>query len=294
MEIEVSRAFPTFIGRLRIPDAEAMNVGLHALILTEEAEYPSLGRSNIGGWHSRPDLLHRSDPSVAALTPWITWALNRMIRATTGRDGFKGTLSVSAWATVCRAGAYHAPHSHPDSAWSGVYYVDVGSENPDRPLSGVLEFLDPRAGVEAVSAPGDPYGEPFRVWPQTGLLVVFPSWLYHWVHPYTGQTPRIAVSFNATLAAVSAKQSSTGEDTTSRPISNSAASATLAEQAWERRHKGNDLATPKNTAPASDFIPCSHTVFGWPVKDFESTDLPVLPPFRHRLPASAVGSRWFN
>jgi len=195
-----------------------MNLGLHALILTEEAEYPSLGRSNIGGWHSRPDLLYRSDPSVAALTSWITWALRLMISATTGRDNFKGTLSVSAWATVCRTGAYHAPHSHPDSAWSGVYYVDVGTDAPGRPLSGVLEFLDPRAGVEAVSAPGDPYGEPFRVQPQAGLLVVFPSWLYHWVHPYTGQTPRIAVSFNAALGAVGAGQANTCEDVAGNPI----------------------------------------------------------------------------
>jgi len=84
----------------------------------------------------------------------------------------------------------------------GVYYVDPGTKNPDQPLSGVLEFLDPRAGVEAVTAPGDPYGEPFRVRPQPGLLVIFPSWLYHWVHPYTGQTPRIAISFNATQAPV--------------------------------------------------------------------------------------------
>jgi uncharacterized protein (TIGR02466 family) len=124
-----------------------------------------------------------------------------MIDATAGANAFKGTLLASAWATICRAGAYHAPHSHPDSAWSGVYYVDPGTDSADRALSGVLEFLDPRAGVEAVSAPGDPYGEPFRVRPQAGLLVVFPSWLYHWVHPYAGQTPRIAVSFNATLGS---------------------------------------------------------------------------------------------
>ena len=76
------------------------------------------------------------------------------------------------------------------------------TDSPEQPLSGVLEFLDPRAGVDAVTAPGDPYGEPFRVRPQAGLLVIFPSWLYHWVHPYTGQTPRIAISFNATPAAV--------------------------------------------------------------------------------------------
>jgi uncharacterized protein (TIGR02466 family) len=200
MQLEVTPAFPTLIGRLRIPDADATNQDLQALIIAEEAEYSSLGRSNIGGWHSRPDFLSRREPAVSAFTAWLTWALRRMIDATAGVDAFKGTLSASAWATICRAGAYHAPHSHPDSAWSGVYYVDPGTSSPNHPLSGVLEFLDPRAAVEAVTAPGDPYGEPFRVRPQAGLLVVFPSWLYHWVHPYAGQTPRIAISFNATLA----------------------------------------------------------------------------------------------
>ena len=201
MELEITPAFPTFIGRLLIPDAESMNQELQTLIIAEEAEYSSLGRSNIGGWHSRPDFLERSHPAVAALTTWLGWALRRMINATCGGNAFQGTLSVSAWATICRTGAYHAPHSHPDSAWSGVYYVDPGTDTADQPLSGVLEFLEPRAGVEAVTAPGDPYGEPFRVRPQTGLLVVFPSWLYHWVHPYVGQRARIAVSFNAGLPA---------------------------------------------------------------------------------------------
>jgi uncharacterized protein (TIGR02466 family) len=202
MELEITPVFPTLVGRFQIPEAGAMNRDLRAMIVAEEAEYASLGRSNIGGWHSRPDFLHRRHPAMSSLTEWVSWGLRRMIQATTGADSYLGTLSVSAWATICRSGAYHAPHSHPDSAWSGVYYVDAGTECLDRPLSGVLEFLDPRAGVEAVTAPGDPYGEPFRIQPQTGLLVIFPSWLYHWVHPYMGQTPRIAVSFNAALPAL--------------------------------------------------------------------------------------------
>ena len=175
MELDVIPGFPTLIGRLLIPDAGAMNRDLQAIILAEEIKYPSLGRSNIGGWHSRPDFLCWRDPAVAALTSWLNWTLRRMIEASVGSKALEGTLSVSAWATLCRAGAYHAPHSHPDSAWSGVYYVDAGSDTPDQPLSGVLEFLDPRAGVDAVTAPGDPYGEPFRVRPQAGLLIVFPS-----------------------------------------------------------------------------------------------------------------------
>ena len=199
MEFEITPAFPTLIGQLRVPDAELMNRELEEIILTDESRLPTMGRSNIGGWHSRPDFLTRPDAAVAALTTWLTWGVGKMVDATAGPGEFKGALSLSAWATICRAGAYHAPHSHPDSAWSGVYYVDAGETNPDHPLSGMLEFLDPRAGIEAVSAPGDPYGEPVRIQPEPGLLVVFPSWLFHWVHPYAGETPRIAVSFNATL-----------------------------------------------------------------------------------------------
>jgi hypothetical protein len=197
MELEVTPAFPALIGRLQIPDAGAMNRDLQTLILAEEAQYSRLGRSNIGGWHSRPDSLVRCDPAVAALITWLNWGLRGMIEASTGSNRFQGALSVFAWATLCRAGAYHAPHSHPDSTWSGVYYVDPGSPSPEEPLSDVLEFLAPRAGVDAMTAPGNPYGEPFRVRPQAGLLVRFPSWPYHWV---TGQTPSIAVSINAVPA----------------------------------------------------------------------------------------------
>jgi hypothetical protein len=99
-----------------------------------------------------------------------------------------------------------------------VYYVDAGTQPPDRSLSGVLEFLDPRAGVEAVTAPGDPYGEPVRIRPEAGLIVIFPSWLYHWVHPYTGSTPRIAVSFNATAGSLAARQASIADMIASRAI----------------------------------------------------------------------------
>src|SRR5580698_327059 len=209
MKLEVTPAFPTLIGRLCIPDAEAMNRDLRAFIMAEEAQYSSIGQSNIGGWHSHPDFLIRQDSAVSALAGWLTRSLRQMIDAAAGTDTFSGPLSAYAWATICRAGTYHAPHSHPDSAWSGVYYVDPGTESQDHPLSGVLEFLDPRAGAEAVTAPGDPYGAPFRVRPQAGLLVLFPSWLYHWVHPYAGRTPRIAVSFNATQAKVAELRTST-------------------------------------------------------------------------------------
>jgi hypothetical protein len=130
--LDVMQAFPTVIGRWMVPDADLMNEDLQTLILKEESRYASLGRSNIGGWHSRTDFLNHSEPAVTALTSWITWAVNQMIAATAGPGSLPGTVSLSAWATICRNGSYHAPHSHPDSAWSGVYYVDAGTITADR------------------------------------------------------------------------------------------------------------------------------------------------------------------
>jgi hypothetical protein len=39
----------------------------------------------------------------------------------------------------------------------------------------------------------------YRVVPQTGMLLMFPAWLYHYVHPYRGTEPRISVAFNVTI-----------------------------------------------------------------------------------------------
>ena len=80
MELEVTPAFPTLIGSSRVPDAGVMNEELHALILAEEAKNASLGRSNVGGWHSRTDFLNRPETAVGALTTWITWAVNQIPR----------------------------------------------------------------------------------------------------------------------------------------------------------------------------------------------------------------------
>ena len=60
--------------------------------------------------------------------------------------------------------------------------------------------------------------------------MIFPSWLYHWVHPYTGQTPRIAVSFNATLAALAPFTASTADVVASNEMAASTAAMSAQRQ----------------------------------------------------------------
>ena len=81
-------------------------------------------------------------------------------------------------------------------AWSGVYYVDAGGEAPGQPLSGVLELCNPRPFTEMVPTPGSPFGQRVIFRAEAGTMILFPSWLYHFVNPFSGDGERISIAFN--------------------------------------------------------------------------------------------------
>jgi uncharacterized protein (TIGR02466 family) len=107
----------------------------------------------------------------------------------------KVNLQMDCWANVLRRGQYNSVHDHPGATWSGVYYVSGGKRDNDDPFNGKLELLDPRMGVNMV---GREEGRYF-VEPLPGLMVMFPSWLKHMVHPFFGSGERISISFNASV-----------------------------------------------------------------------------------------------
>lgn len=203
MQKQVAYLFPTPFGQYRIENAEATNSELKRVILEKEKTQDSQTYSNAGGWHSRQDLLEWKDPSIGVLRGWINEGTNHivtsvveMMRATMGRQPSPVSLHIKAWANVCRKGNYHRLHNHPGSSWSGVYYVATGTDAPDQPLSGVLELLDPRPFTEMVATPGDPFGQKMVLKPEAGMMILFPSWLYHFVNPFMGEGERISVAFN--------------------------------------------------------------------------------------------------
>ena len=195
-DIRISRMFSTPIITYRVKDHKTLNEGLKQSILTAERGYSSTRRSNIGGWRSENNLLDWQGAEVKLFDDEIQNAISQVIASTSGEQAFSGYLKVNAWANLLRKGNYNSIHNHPESAWSGVYYVDAGSIDVANPLSGVLELLDPRPFVEMVAVPGSPFGRPVRIEAENGLMVFFPSWLYHHVHPYTGTNERIAIAFN--------------------------------------------------------------------------------------------------
>ncbi|MCY2976636.1 MAG: TIGR02466 family protein [Planctomycetota bacterium] len=202
MNQQIALAFPTLIGRFQISDTEAANAALLAILLDREAKSPSNDYANVGGWHSSGDLLEWPHEEVRLLKSWISEGLNRMVQATgqlpevAGRAAPpRGSFRISAWGNISRRGNYHRMHNHPGSAWSGCYYV-TGMETTNS-MGGVLELYDPRPFTEMVDVPGTPYGQRVHVRPVPGLLILFPSWLYHFVHPSDSDTERVSIAFNA-------------------------------------------------------------------------------------------------
>jgi uncharacterized protein (TIGR02466 family) len=196
MEKQVALSYPTPIGRFRIPEAESVNRDLRQLILDKEKTAPSDNYANVGGWHSQADMMDWPGPAVTALKSWILEAVTHMVAVSSDGKAPRGMVRVTAWANVARQGHYHRVHNHPSSAWSGVYYVNAGGDAPGRPLSGVLELCDPRPFTEMVATPGSPFGQRVIFRAEAGTMIVFPSWLYHFVNPFHGDGERISVAFN--------------------------------------------------------------------------------------------------
>lgn len=178
-------------------DHEEVNGQLKALIHDKMATSSGAHKSNEGGWHSDEDLLSWGGPAVAQLQNWIVAAFRDINQVISAGQVYKGKLELNAWANVNRRGDYNSSHTHPACVWSGVYYVDAGTPVEDpKSKAGTLEFLDPRAGTEMMALPGAMFGLAKVERPVTGDIVVFPSWVRHQVHPYTGEGERISIAFN--------------------------------------------------------------------------------------------------
>lgn len=196
----VAKAFSTPIGAYLWPESDALNAALTEQIRARKDQTAGQTRSNVGGWHSDGDLTEWGGEAVAVLRQRML----RMAAEVTGQTlrGAQQTrvnFAVSAWANVSRDGNYNAVHAHSGAHWSGVYYVASGEPVGDNPRNGLIEFIDPRGGAAMLRPPAGTFEETQMVAPRPGLMLIFPGWLKHFVHPFQGRGERISIAFNVTL-----------------------------------------------------------------------------------------------
>jgi uncharacterized protein (TIGR02466 family) len=196
----IAMAFATPISTYLWPDSEALNAELKSAILARENAESGVARSNVGGWHSDTDLflwnvdcVHELKTRVGVFARDLTSMMINLQRSA------KINLRLEGWANVSRRGQYNSVHEHPGAVWSGVYYVASGKPDNADPLNGKLELIDPRSGINMLRLEGGPSDGRCLVEPKPGLMVMFPSWLKHMVHPFAGEGERISIAFNVTL-----------------------------------------------------------------------------------------------
>jgi len=186
---ETLRLFPTLVGMFEVDDRELL---AHASeqILARSTTHPGVARGERTGWQSEADLLGWT-PALHRVGDLCSQAIAAVA------EPASENIYLSAWANVLRRGDYFTPHTHANTVWSVVLYVDAGDSAAD--VGGVLCLRDPRAGAGMVHGPTNVHDTActFQLTPRTGVLVVFPAWVVHWVVPYRGERPRISIAVNA-------------------------------------------------------------------------------------------------
>jgi len=203
MQAEVRSYFATPVVVARLPEAGQLNAELRRIILERERHDQGVHHSNLGGWQSSWDFEAWGGPVAKRVLDAARELATRMTSDRAGK-AVRIAWKTNAWANVNRRSHGNEFHTHPGAYWSGTYYVDDGGIAADHALGGEFEIQDPRGVAPAMYAPllgfavpgGQSAGASELIHPESGQLVLFPSWLLHAVRPYRGRRERISVAFN--------------------------------------------------------------------------------------------------
>jgi hypothetical protein len=199
----IENIFPNPIYRKMLPK-EILNgliyfIKNNTLIPTRNA-----GNSTRGGFQSDEKFLSSTDPAICALKEAIFGCISEYFPSYYGgqtRQNYQEQsfeFDLWGWLTMLNVGGFNAPHIHPRSTISGVFCVQTPEQimkNASGDFSGWLGFIDPRVNSQIWPLAG--HVNHYFVPPEPGSMVLFPSYLAHFVPPYDGVGQRIAIAFNA-------------------------------------------------------------------------------------------------
>jgi uncharacterized protein (TIGR02466 family) len=205
---ELSSAFGTPVSLRAVTSAALLNPALERAIVSRWRLGEANRISNVGGWQSLPDFLDWPEPEVKLLADEVDRSIQQIsaLPAMLARQPDpppRVKYQAYGWANLNRPGDYNLLHLHPGNHWSVVYYVAVGRLHPDTPMNGRIELRDPRPAATYARTPGFNSGQPMLIRPEPGMMLVFPAWLEHGVHPFYGDGHRISIAINVALEKAS-------------------------------------------------------------------------------------------
>ena len=174
-------------------------------LLNLAAAGPGEIKSNRGGWHSEGNLFSADFRQFPAMRAAVTRAMLNYLSEALGYAG-ELSLELSGWTVINRPGDHNVVHNHAGNLLTGALYIAI----PESIRGGALVFQDPRLSLNSLETDAmrslgvrPPWLSPIvNLTPAAGDIVIFPSWLNHYVEPFTSDDPgavRIVISFNAAI-----------------------------------------------------------------------------------------------
>ena len=183
--------FPTSVYIKDFPNFGELNKYLEDHIMRWSQNDKGVSKTNAGGWHSTTDMNRRKE-----YNPLTKELFNMQDEIFQKEHLTMKPVLGNMWANINYPKCYNRPHIHPNSLFSGVYWVKAPQN------SGNFMIYDPRPGIQ-MAMPNRKEGKlPSQFWrevhyqPKAGTCIMFPSWLWHEVKPNESNDTRISVSFN--------------------------------------------------------------------------------------------------
>ena len=189
-----TQVFPTPIYFDEKAGNNQLNIELATLIRkqSESTLSDDAFRAHQGGFYSTGELFNQPEPCVKQVMSVIRNGLNSYFEDLSISQSIVD-VTLQGWVALTRAGDYQTPHIHRGANISGVYYVAMANCEPPQ---GCIDFITPLDVQEATFLSGLSRSH-CRVIPSAGAMVIFPSYLRHFTHPFKSDDERICVVFNA-------------------------------------------------------------------------------------------------
>jgi len=188
MHRELHFPTPIYIADIKHP---TLNQELERDITAWANKDKGITRTNIRGWHSTTDMHEK--PEYQKLVSMLYDCQKTIYdQEHYESEPFLGNM----WANINPPGGSNRAHQHPNSLWSGVYWIKTPKN------CGHLKIDDPRSAAAMVRPKQKEGSMPSRLFREThyepiaGRCIMFPSWLMHCVDPNESNDTRISVSFN--------------------------------------------------------------------------------------------------
>lgn len=197
----VEQHFPITVLSRRHHDTGALNDKLFDWLKDMARQYGDTGEnaardaaiSTRGGYQTskRTNIFQSQRPELRQLRDrYILPAVHHYMQTVFGSQSRSVNPAVVGWANLLASGNWQGPHMHPTESnlASGVYYVRM----PElKPPEGCIEFLNPHPiSVHHGFTPSR------RIVPEEGLLLLFPPFYLHYVHPFVSEQERAIIAFD--------------------------------------------------------------------------------------------------